>query len=89
MNLRANKPLRNLGIYTLLNRTFVLSKRTEELSFLFSFLNWQFHGAVDYRVSHGSIYAHGELTRLTDEDLCDTGLTARPPRLFHLTGGKM
>lgn len=89
MNLRANKPLRDYGIYTLLNRTFVLSKRSEELSFLFTFLNWQFHGAVDYRVSHGSLYAHGHLTTWTDEDLFDTGLTAKPPRLFNLTGGKM
>ena len=87
MKFRTNKPLRDYGIYTLVNRTFVLSKRSEELSFLFTFLNWQFRGAVDYRVSHGSIYAHGKLTMFTDDDLVDTGLTAKPPRLFVLSGG--
>jgi len=52
------------------------------LSFLFSQESWDFHGAVDYRVSHGNIYHHGELTGLTDEDLFDTGITAKPPRLL-------
>ena len=81
MTLRQNKPLRNLGVYKLRDKTLVLLKRSEELSFLFSLEGWQLHGPVNYRVSHGSIYRHGELTMLTDEDLSDTGITANPPRL--------
>ena len=81
MHLRQNKPLRNLGVYTLRDKTLILLKRTDALSFLFSVHNWQLHGPVEYRVSHGKIYSRGELTHLTDEDLQDTGLTANPPRL--------
>jgi len=81
MKLRPNKPLRDLGIYKLRDKTLIVLKRTEVLSFLFSLDNWNFHGPVDFRVSHGNIYAHGELTHLTDEDLFDTELTAKPPRL--------
>ncbi|HKY27160.1 MAG TPA: hypothetical protein VJM12_04360 [Pyrinomonadaceae bacterium] len=84
MKLRTNKPLRNYGIYTLLNRTFVLFKRSDDLSFLFTFEGWSLHGPVDYRVSHGHVYRHGELTSWTDEDLVDTGQTASPPRLTSL-----
>ncbi len=84
MVLRANKPLRNYGIYTLLEGTFVLLKRSENLSFLFKSDKWSLYGPVDYRVSHGSIYRHGELTILTDEDLFDTGATARPVGLSAL-----
>ena len=75
MTLRNNKTLRSLGIYTLRAETLILLKRSEELSFLFSEANWQLHGHVNYRVSHGHIYRHGESTGLTDEDLMDTGNT--------------
>ena len=74
-----NKPLRSLGIYTLRDKTLILLKRSEQLSFLFSEGNWNFRGAVDYRVSHGKIYCHGTSTGLTDEDLVDTGETATEP----------
>ena len=84
MKLRNNKPLRNYGIYMLLDGTFVLFKRSEDLSFLFTFEGWSRHGPVDYRVSHGNIYKHGEPTTWTDEDLLDTGQTANPPRLSSL-----
>ncbi|HEU4869312.1 MAG TPA: hypothetical protein VFT08_00505 [Pyrinomonadaceae bacterium] len=84
MKLRSNKPLRNYGIYTLLDGAFILFKRSEDLSFLFTFEGWSLHGPVDYRVSHGSIYKHGEPTSWTDEDLFDTGMTANPPRLSSL-----
>ena len=53
--------------------TLILLKRSEELSFLFTEENWQRHGGVNYRVSHGRIYCHGESIGLTDEDLMDTG----------------
>lgn len=79
MKLRQNKDLRSLGIYTLREKTLILLKRSEELSFLFSPENWAFRGPVDYRVSHGGIYRHGESTGLTDEDLVDTGRTANLP----------
>ena len=84
MKFRANKPLRNLGMYTLRDKTFILLKRSEHLSFLFTPEKWNLHGAVDYRVSHGSLYHHGERTMFTDEDLIDTGMTAIPPRLSSL-----
>ena len=77
--LRPNKPVRNLGIYKLRDKTLILLKRSEELSFLFSTENWNLHGPVDYRVSHGMIFCHGELTTWTDEDLFDTGMSADPP----------
>ena len=80
MHFRPNRPLRNLGVYKLRDQRLILLKRSDVLSFLFSFENWQLHGPVDYRVSHGYIYSHGELTHLTDEDLSDTGMTANPPR---------
>ena len=80
MTLRSNKPLRNFGIYLLHDNTVVLLKRSEELSFLFTEQNWNLYGPVDYRVSHGEIYCHGEKTRWTDEDLLDTGRTAEPPK---------
>jgi hypothetical protein len=79
-----NKPLRNLGIYRLREKTLILVKHSEELSFLFSERSWVFHGPVDYRVSHGEIYRRGELTTWTDEDLLDTGMTAHSPRLLTL-----
>ena len=79
MKLRPNKPLRDLGVYTLRNKMLVLLRRSDELSFLFTPERWQFHGPVDYRVSHGSIYCRGELTTFTDEDLIDTGITAKEP----------
>lgn len=82
MKFRSNKPLRDLGIYILHGKTLILQKRSEVLAFLFSEQNWHFHGPVDYRVSHGTIYAHGEFTLWTDEDLMDTGLTARLPALL-------
>jgi len=79
MALRSNKPLRNLGVYTLRDKTLILSKRSEELSFLFSAHNWNLHGPVDYRVSHGKIFRRGQSTGCTDEDLVDTGITAKSP----------
>ncbi len=82
MEFRANKPLRNLGVYLLLNRTLILLKRTDTLSFLFTPENWQLHGPVEYRVSHGQIFARGMPLTLSDEDLVDTGMTAEPPRLY-------
>ena len=84
MKLRPNKPLRNYGIYLLGEKTFVLFKRSDDLSFLFSKESWNFHGPVDYRVSHGGIYHHGSKTGCTDEDLQDTGMTAKPPSLSAL-----
>lgn len=87
MKLRENKPLRNLGIYKLRDKTLVLLKRSEVLAFLFSPEGWQLHGPVDYRVSHGNIYCRGKLTKLTDEDLFDTGQTAHRPSLSSLLNG--
>jgi hypothetical protein len=84
MILRPNKPLRNYGIYKLLEGTFVLLKRSDDLSFLFESDRWSFRGPVDYRVSHGSIYKRGQRTDFTDDDLFDTGQTAGPPTLFAL-----
>lgn len=81
MKFRSNKPLRNLGLYILHDQTLVLFKRSEELAFLFTEQNWNFRGPVDYRVSHGGIYCHGELTSWTDEDLFDTGMTVKPSPL--------
>ena len=81
MKARPNKSFRNFGVYILHEQTLILLKRSEELSFLFSEQNWNFRGPVDYRVSHGGIYCHGELTKWTDEDLVDTGVTAKPPSL--------
>lgn len=77
MALRPNKPLRDLGIYLLHGKKLILLKRSEELSFLFNERNWIYRGPVEYRVSHGGIYHHGELTRWADEDLVDTGITAK------------
>jgi len=79
MKLRQNKALRHLGIYTLREKTLILLKRSEALSFLFSPENWAFRGPVDYRISHGNIFRHGRPTKLTDEDLVDTGRTANEP----------
>lgn len=81
MKLRPNKSFRNCGIYVLHDQTLILLKRSEELSFLFTEQNWNLHGPVDYRISHGGIYSHGQLTKWTDEDLFDTGTTAPPPHL--------
>jgi hypothetical protein len=81
MNPQQNKPLRNRGVYKLRDKTLILLKRSEYLSFLFSLQNWNLHGPVEYRVSHGHIYYHGNLTEFTDEDLFDTGTTAKPPAL--------
>lgn len=78
MTLRSNKPLRNHGIYQLRDKTLILLKRSDVLSFLFTLEGWKFHGPVDFRVSHGHIYRHGGLTTWTDEDLEDTGVTAKP-----------
>ena len=78
MTLRSNKPLRNLGIYLLRGEKLILLKRSDKLSFLFSERNWIFRGPVEYRVSHGEIYQHGNLTTLTDVDLFDTGLSVNP-----------
>ena len=66
----------------------ILLKRSEELSFLFSEQNWNLRGPVDYRVSHGDIYFHGEFTPWTDDDLFDTGMTARLPSLSSLVNGR-
>ena len=77
MKLRSNKPLRNLGLYLLQNKTLILLKRSEELAFLFTQERWDLHGPVDFRVSHGKIFRHGHLTVWTDEDLFDTGFTAQ------------
>lgn len=79
MKAQSNKPLRNYGIYQLNDKRLILLKRSEVLSFLFTPEGWNLHGPVDYRVSHGEIYCHGELTAWTDQDLLDTGMTAKPP----------
>ena len=79
MKLRQNKPLRNLGIYKLRDEMLILLNRSEDLSFLFSQQHWDLHGPIDYRVSHGMIFRHGQLTALIDEDLSDTGMTANAP----------
>ena len=84
MHFRQNKPLRNLGIYKLVDSTLIVLKRSDVLSFLFSPDGWSRHGPVEYRVSHGQIYRRGELTQFSDEDLTDTGLTAHPPTLSTL-----
>lgn len=81
MKFHTNKPLRDRGIYLLCNKSLILVRRSEALSFLFSEQNWNFHGPVEYRVSHGDIYYHGERTTWTDDDLFDTGMTAKPPSL--------
>jgi hypothetical protein len=81
MKLRLNKPLRDLGIYKLHEKTLILSKRSDELAFLFTPQNWRFYGPVEYRVSHGGVYCRGMATGLTDENLIDTG-TASPPSTF-------
>jgi hypothetical protein len=88
MKSRQNKPLRSLGIYKLRDKSLILVKRSEELSFLFSPQNWNLHGPVDYRVSHGNIYCRGQSTGLTDEDLVDTGKTANPTTLSILLNDK-
>ena len=88
MELRPNKPLRNRGIYKLRDKTLIAFKRSEALAFLFSEENWNLHGPVDYRVSHGGIYRRGLSTGLRDEDLMDTGKTASPPGLSTLFNGK-
>jgi len=88
MKFRSNKPLRDLGIYMLRDKTLILSKRSEELSFLFTPERWHRHGPVDYRVSHGNLYHHGTFTGLTDEELVDTGRTAKPPSLAVLLAAK-
>ena len=88
MKLRQNIPLRSYGIYTLHQKTLILLKRSEDLSFLFTPKNWNFHGPVDYRVSHGAIYRRGEATGFTDADLVDTGTSAGPPSLTTLFLGK-
>ena len=82
MKFRKNKPLRTLGIYQLRDKTLILWKCTEALSFLFTRKNWDLRGPVDFRVSHGKIYSHGRKTALSDEDLVDTGETAKPPSFF-------
>jgi len=84
MKFRQNKSFRNLGIYKLQDELLILLKRSEQLSFLFTPDTWNLHGPVDYRVSHGGIYRHGELTTWTDEDLQDTGMTADPPNPYML-----
>ena len=84
MKSRQNRPLRNLGIYLLGDKTLILVKRSEKLSFLFTEENWNFRGPVDFRVSHGNIYNHGEATPWTDEDLVDTGMKASSPSLTSL-----
>ena len=84
MKFRPNKPLRDLGVYKLQDKTLILLKRSEVLAFLFTPERWYFHGPVEYRVSHGDIYCRGEFTLLTDADLLDTGLTANPPALLTL-----
>ena len=82
MEFRHNKPLRNLGVYKLREQKLILLKRSEILSFLFAPETWKRHGPVDYRVSHGGIYQHGNPTQWTDADLLDTGITADPPDIL-------
>lgn len=79
MKLRPNKPLRTLGIYTLRDETLILVKHSKDVSFLFSQENWNLHGPIDYRISHGVIYRRGQDTGLTDQDLVDTGKTSNLP----------
>ena len=88
MNLVKNRPLRSLGVYKLQDQTFILLKRSEELSFLFTPKHWYFHGPVDYRVSHGEIYCRGDLTIWTDQDLVDMGIDAKPRSLSTLMDGR-
>ena len=85
MSFHSNKPLRNLGVYTFRDKTLVLLKRSEDLSFLFTLQNWNLHGPVDYRVSHGMIFQRGQPTGCTDNDLLDTGENADPPSYLFLT----
>jgi len=70
------RTLRNCGIYTLDGLPLVVLKRSDLLYFLFTQKNWNLHGPVEYRVSHGQIYHHGILTSWTDADLVDTGISA-------------
>lgn len=79
MSLRSNRPLRDHGVYLLNDLELILLKRSENLSFLFSRENWWLHGPVDYRVSHGMIFERGRSTKWTDENLFDTGKTAKAP----------
>ena len=88
MNFRQNKALRNLGVYELRDKKLILLKRSDELSFLFSVESWELHGPVDFRVSHGAIYRRGEATGLTDDDLMDTGKTAKGPSRSVLLNGE-
>ena len=88
MEVRQNKSLRSLGVYTLRDKTLILLKRSEVLSFLFSPDNWNYHGPVDYRISHGGIFYRGQRTGLTDEDLVDTGTSVKPPSRSLLVHGK-
>src|SRR4051812_2523860 len=71
MELRINRPLRDLGIYVFRDETLILVWQSDEISFLFSNHNWAFYGPVNYRVSHRGIYCHGQRTVWTDEDLSD------------------
>ena len=87
MNLRSNKPLRNLGVYILNDLELILLKRSEVLAFLFSRENWSLRGPVDYRISHGMIFQNGRSTKWTDEDLFDTGMTAKEPSRSNLLNG--
>lgn len=75
----ATPELRKRGIYTLGGVWLIAEKRSEELYFLFSQRNWDYHGPVDYRLSHGMIFHHGALTKWIAADLIDTGRTADPP----------
>lgn len=73
------RQLRERGVYLLNGIEFVAVKRTTEIFFLFSRENWELRGPVDYRLSHGKIFKHGELTTWGPDDLFDTGQTADSP----------
>ena len=88
MKFRSNRPLRDRGIYKLLEHMLIASKQSEELTFLFTLENWQLRGPVEYRVSHGKIYKNGYATEWTDNDLTDTELTADPPRSMRYKSAK-
>jgi len=75
----ATPELRENGIYALDGVWLIAKKQSDVLYFLYSQRNWDWLGAIDYRLSHGLIFQHGRLTKWTATDLIDTGRTADPP----------
>ena len=69
--------LRERGIYTLGGTELVAVGGPDEVTFLFTPHDWDIHGAVNYRLSHGPNFEPGNPTEWIDKDLVDTGRTAR------------